>query len=86
MTETVHSRLTLYLLLGDVPAPLRQQIISTNASEAWYVIDGLCNHETDFNIEEHSTDTGGSSEHVFGMCHFAESLDTILLLHGRLLL
>ncbi len=62
--------LTLYLLLGDVPAPLRQQIISTNASEAWYTIDGLCNHETEFNIQEHSTDTGGSSEHVFGMCHF----------------
>jgi len=62
--------LTLYLHLGDVPAPLRQQIISTNASEAWYVIDGLCNHETDFTIQEHSTDTGGSSEHVFGMCHF----------------
>jgi hypothetical protein len=47
--------------LGDVPA-LRQQVISTNASEAWYAIDGLCNHRTDFNIEEHSTDTGGSSE------------------------
>jgi len=62
--------LTLYLHLGDVGAPLHQQIISTNASEAWYVIDGLCNHETEFNLQEHTTDTGGSSEHVFGMCHF----------------
>ncbi len=32
------------------------------------MIDGLCNHETEFNIREHATDTGGSSEHVFGMC------------------
>ena len=52
--------ITLYLHLADMGPPLYNQVISTNESEAWYVIDGLCNHETEFNIEEHSTDTGGS--------------------------
>jgi len=60
--------ITIYLHLADVGPPFRQRVISTNESEAWYVIDGLCNHETEFNIREHATDTGGSSEHVFGMC------------------
>lgn len=60
--------ITIYLHLADVGPPFRQRVISTNESEAWYVIDGLCNHETEFNLHEHATDTGGSSEHVFGMC------------------
>jgi len=60
--------ITIYLHLADSGPPFRQRVISTNESEAWYVIDGLCNHETEFNIQEHATDTGGSSEHVFGMC------------------
>lgn len=62
--------ITLYLHLADLGPPLYNQVISTNESEAWYVIDGLCNHETEFNIEEHTTDTAGSSVHVFGLCHF----------------
>jgi len=62
--------LTIYLHLADVGPPFRQRVIRTNESEAWYVIDALCNHETEFEIKEHFTDTGGSSEHVFGACLF----------------
>lgn len=45
----------------------KQQVISTNESEAWYVIDALCHHESDLHIQEHYTDTGGSSDHVFAL-------------------
>jgi len=62
--------LTIYLHLADVGPPFRQRVISPNDSEAWYVIDALCNHETEFDLKEHFTDSAGSSEHVFGACLF----------------
>jgi TnpA family transposase len=43
-------------------------VIGINNSEALYVIDALCHHETDLEIESHATDTGGVSEHVFALC------------------
>ncbi len=45
----------------------KQQVISTNESEALYVIDALCHHESDLHIREHYTDTGGSTDHVFAL-------------------
>jgi TnpA family transposase len=41
--------------------------ISATESEAPYVLDGLFDHETDLDIQEHFTDTGGASDHVFGL-------------------
>src|SRR5208282_3974926 len=41
--------------------------ISPTESEAHYVLDGLYNHETVLSIDEHFTDTGGVTDHVFGM-------------------
>jgi TnpA family transposase len=41
--------------------------ISATESEAPYVLDGLFDHETSFDIQEHFTDTGGASDHVFGL-------------------
>eukprot|EP01037_Dinobryon_pediforme_P011757 gene11757-11848_t len=41
--------------------------ISPSESEAPYVLDGIYDHETKLDIEEHYTDTGGSSDHVFGL-------------------
>jgi TnpA family transposase len=41
--------------------------ISTSESEAPYVLDGLIDHESKLDIDEHYTDTGGSSDHVFGL-------------------
>ena len=38
----------------------KPQIIGTN-EEALYVIDALCHHESDLHIQEHYTDTGGST-------------------------
>jgi len=44
----------------------RPQVIGTN-EEALFVIDALCNHESDLHIREHYTDTGGSTEQVFAL-------------------
>ena len=41
--------------------------ISPTESEATYVLDGLFDHDTILEIEEHFTDTGGASDHVFAL-------------------
>jgi TnpA family transposase len=40
--------------------------LSPTESEAPYVLDGILDNETIIDIEEHFSDTGGSSDHVFG--------------------
>ena len=41
--------------------------ISPTESEAAYVLDGLFDQDTDLDIQEHFTDTGGASDHIFGL-------------------
>jgi len=41
--------------------------ISPTESEAAYVLDGLFDQDTLLDIQEHFTDTGGASDHVFGL-------------------
>src|SRR5580704_13318873 len=45
------------------------KVIAATASEAPHVLDGLLYHQTGLQIEEHYTDTGGATDHVFGLCH-----------------
>jgi hypothetical protein len=45
-------------------------VIAATAGEAPYVLDGLLYHQTGLTIEEHYTDTGGASDHVFGLMPF----------------
>ncbi|MHB8629054.1 MAG: Tn3 family transposase [Aggregatilineales bacterium] len=62
---------TVITHLADIGLPIgRQAVISTNDREALYVIDALCHHDTDLNLETHTTDTGGSTYHVFALCAF----------------
>jgi TnpA family transposase len=57
----------MYVHAADIWVPFgKPQIIGTN-EEALYVIDALCHHESDLHIQEHYTDTGGSTEHVFAL-------------------
>lgn len=59
---------TFYSHTADIWMPFgKQQVISTNESEALHVIDALCHHESDLHIREHYTDTGGSTDHVFAL-------------------
>ncbi|TWC75777.1 Tn3 transposase DDE domain-containing protein [Rhizobium sp. SJZ105] len=41
--------------------------ISPTESEAAYVLDGLFDQDTVLDIHEHFTDTGGASDHMFGL-------------------
>ncbi len=57
----------MYIHAADIWVPYgKPQIIGTN-EEALYVVDALCHHESDLHIQEHYTDTGGSTEHVFAL-------------------
>jgi TnpA family transposase len=43
--------------------------MSATAGEAPYVLDGLVLGAGQLPLHEHYTDTGGASDHVFGLCH-----------------
>jgi TnpA family transposase len=58
-----------YTHVSDQYGPFHTKLIAATASEAPYVIDGLLYHKTGLAIEEHYTDTGGVTDHVFGLCH-----------------
>jgi TnpA family transposase len=51
------------------PLTKRNTSIAATASEAPHVLDGLLYHESSLVIREHYTDTGGFSDHIFGICH-----------------
>ncbi len=60
---------TILTHVSDIWMPFgTQRVISTNDREALYVIDALCNHGSDFNIQEHHTDHTGYTLHVFALC------------------
>ncbi|HEX6290940.1 MAG TPA: Tn3 family transposase [Herpetosiphonaceae bacterium] len=57
-----------YTHVSDQYAPFYIKAISATAHQAPYVLDGLLYHETDLQIQEHYTDTGGVTDHLFGLC------------------
>ncbi|MCI0579854.1 MAG: Tn3 family transposase [Chloroflexi bacterium] len=59
--------LTIVTHAADIWMPYRTDIAG-DEREALHVIDALCHHETDFDILEHYTDTGGYTYHVFALC------------------
>lgn len=60
---------SFYTHISDQFGPYYTKVIAANTSEAAHVLDGLLYHDTGLAIEEHYTDTGGVSDHVFGLCH-----------------
>ena len=60
---------SFYTHISDQFGPFYTKVIAANTSEAAHVLDGLLYHDTGLAIEEHYTDTGGVSDHVFGLCH-----------------
>ncbi|QOY37630.1 Tn3 family transposase [Anaerobacillus isosaccharinicus] len=60
---------TIYRFTSDQYSSFYTKIINTNARDAVHVIDGLLNHESDLNIDEHYTDTAGYTDLVFGLSH-----------------
>ena len=57
-----------YTHLSDQFGPFHTKVIDATANEAPHVLDGLLYHESSLVINEHYTDTGGFSDHVFAMC------------------
>jgi TnpA family transposase len=57
-----------YTHLSDQFGPFHTKVIAATANEAPYVLDGLLYHQSSLVINEHYTDTGGFSDHVFAMC------------------
>ncbi len=57
-----------YTHLSDQFAPFHTKVIAATANEAPHVLDGLLYHQSSLVINEHYTDTGGFSDHVFAMC------------------
>ena len=59
---------SFYTHISDQFSPYHTKVIAATASEAPNVLDGLLNHQSGLQIEEHYTDTGGATDHVFGLC------------------
>ncbi|MEM7798703.1 MAG: Tn3 family transposase [Chloroflexota bacterium] len=59
--------ITIVTHAADIWMPFFPQVVQ-DASEALYVIDALCHHETDFDIREHYTDTASATYHLFALC------------------
>jgi TnpA family transposase len=59
-----------YTHISDQFGPFHTKVIAATASEAPHVLDGLLYHQTGLQISEHYTDTGGATDHVFGVCPF----------------
>jgi TnpA family transposase len=61
--------IAFYTHISDQFGPFYTKVIAATASEAPHVLDGLLYHQTGLQIEEHYSDTGGVTDHVFGLCH-----------------
>jgi TnpA family transposase len=59
----------LYTHVSDRYAPFYTQAISSTVRDATHVLDGLLNHHTAVEIEEHYVDTSGYTDHLFALCH-----------------
>jgi TnpA family transposase len=58
--------ITIVTHAADIWMPF-STTVADDAREALHVIDALCHHETDFDLQEHYTDTGGYTYHVFAL-------------------
>ncbi|WP_145206870.1 Tn3 family transposase [Sphingobium sp. B2] len=60
---------SFYTHVSDQHGPYNVKVISAATHEAPYVLDGLLHHGSSLPIDTHYTDTGGASDHVFGLCN-----------------
>lgn len=59
---------TIYTHVSDQYSVFNTQVISCGENEALYVIDGLLDNQSSLDIEQHHTDTGGYTDHIFALC------------------
>lgn len=61
---------SFYTHVSDQYGPFHTKVIAATAGEAPHVLDGLLYHQSGLAIVEHAVDTGGASDHVFGLMPF----------------
>ena len=61
---------SFYTHVSDQYGPFHTKVIAATAGEAPHVLDGLLYHQSGLAPEEHAVDTGGVSDHVFGLMPF----------------
>jgi TnpA family transposase len=59
----------IYMHIADNYAPLSTKMVNVGVRDSTYVLHGLLYHESDLRIEEHYTDTVGSTDHAFTLIH-----------------
>ncbi|MGH7122127.1 MAG: Tn3 family transposase [Acetobacteraceae bacterium] len=60
--------LTVYTHTSDQSSVYATQVISCAPREALYVLNGILDNATALRIREHTTDTHGATEQLFGIC------------------
>ena len=60
--------LQLYTHTSDQNSVYATQAISCGPREAGYVLGGILDNDTELTIREHTSDTNGFTEHLFGLC------------------
>jgi TnpA family transposase len=58
---------TIYTWTSDRHAQYGTRVIPTSVREATHVLDAIFDNETDLEIEEHTTDTAGYTDLIFGL-------------------
>ena len=58
---------TIYTWTSDRHAQYGTRIIPTTVRETTYVLDAIFDNETDLTIQEHTTDTAGYTDLIFGL-------------------
>ena len=58
---------TIYTWTSDRHAQYGTRVIPTTVREATHVLDAIFDNETDLEIEEHTTDTAGYTDLIFGL-------------------
>jgi len=58
---------TIYTWTSDQHSQYGTRVIPTTVREATYVLDAIFDNETNLDIEEHTTDTAGYTDLVFGL-------------------
>lgn len=61
--------ITIYTHVSDQHAVYWTQVISCGPREATYLLDGLLDNNTILRPDQHTADTGGYTDHIFGLCY-----------------
>lgn len=59
----------VYTHISNQSSVYGTRAISCAPRESLYVLDGLLENDTILEIKEHTTDTGGYTEHIFALCY-----------------